>query len=115
MKGALADKPVTKFAPLPTGAPDGANPTSIPTTEAVPTAAPGVEAPAVIPVAVPDLTGKSISQALSLLSGANLLGNFVMSNGTPLPANTSALVVVSQNPVFNSVVTPGATIMIVVQ
>ena len=115
MKGALADTPKTKFAPLPTGAPDGANPTSTPSPATFPSAVPGVEVPVVPPVAVPDLTGKSISQALVLLSGSNLLGNFVMSNGAPLPANTSALVVVSQNPVLSSLVTPGATIIITVQ
>lgn len=115
MKGALADKPVTKFAPLPTGAPDGANPTSSPVASAFPSALPGVEAPVVTAVAVPDLMGKSISQALVLLSGANLMGNFVMSDGGALPANTSALIVVSQIPVANSAVASGATIMIAVQ
>ena len=115
MKGALADKPVTKFAPLPTGAPDGANPTGTPLPAVDPATVPGVEVPIVAPVAVPDLTGKSIAQALVLLSGSNLLGNFVMSNGAALPANTAALIVVGQNPVSNSVVAPGATIIITVQ
>lgn len=115
MKGALADKPVTKFAPLPTGVPNGANPTSSPSASAFPSAPPVVEAPVITTVAVPDLMGKSISQALVLLSGANLMGNFVMSDGGPLPANTAALIVVSQNPVANSVVATGATIMISVQ
>ncbi|MDP4589019.1 MAG: PASTA domain-containing protein, partial [Candidatus Nanopelagicales bacterium] len=66
-------------------------------------------------VAVPDLVGKSISEALVLLSGANLMGNFVMSDGGVLPANTSELIVVSQNLVANSVVAPGSTIVISVQ
>ena len=119
MKGALADKPVTKFAPLPAGVLDGVNPTSSPVAPVLPSDLPSplpvVEAPVATLVVVPDLVGKSISQALVLLSGANLLGNFVMSNGAPLPANTSALIVVSQNPVVSSVVTPGATILISVQ
>lgn len=113
MKGALADKPVTKFAPLPTGVPNGANPTSIPS--ALPSALPVVEAPVITTVAVPDLMGKSISQALVLLSGANLMGNFVMSDGGSLPANTAALIVVSQSPIANSAVAAGTTIMISVK
>jgi hypothetical protein len=115
MKGALADKPVTNFAPLPTGVLDGASPTSSPVAPVLPSPSPVDEAPVANLVVVPDLVGKSISQALVLLSGANLLGNFVMSNGTPLPANTSALIVVSQNPVVSSVVTPGSTVLISVQ
>jgi len=113
MKGALADKPVTNFAPLPTGAQDGASPTSIPSV--LPTDLPVVEAPVVTTVAVPDLMGKSISQALVLLSGANLLGNFVMSDGTALPANIATLIVVSQSLVANSAVPAGTTVIISVK
>jgi hypothetical protein len=94
---------------------DGASPTSSPVAPVLPSPSPVDEAPVANLVVVPDLAGKSISQALVLLSGANLLGNFVMSNGTPLPANTSALIVVSQNPVVSSVVTPGSTVLISVQ
>ncbi|MEJ6493768.1 MAG: transglycosylase domain-containing protein [Actinomycetes bacterium] len=115
MKGALADKPVTKFAPLPTGAPDGANPTSSPVASPFPSGLPGVQAPVVTAVAVPDLLGKSISEALVLLSGANLMGNFVMSDGGALPANTAALIVVSQSLVANSAVPAGTTIIISVK
>ncbi len=111
MKGALANMPVTKFAPLPTGVPNGANPTNSPS----PSALPITEPPVAATVTVPDLTGKTIAQALVLLSGANVMGNFVMSNGAALPADTSALIVISQIPVANSVVTAGATIVISVQ
>lgn len=113
MKGALADKPVMNFAPLPTGAQNGANPTSSPAI--LPSGEPVIEAPVVTTVAVPDLMGKSISQALVLLSGANLMGNFVMSDGTALPANTTALIVVSQSLVANSAVPAGTTIIILVK
>ena len=113
MKGALADKPVTNFAPLPTGAQNGANPTSSPAI--LPSGEPVIEAPVVTTVAVPDLMGKSISQALVLLSGANLMGNFVMSDGTALPANTTALIVVSQSLVANSAVPAGTTVIISVK
>jgi len=76
---------------------------------------PVVEAPVVTTVAVPDLMGKSISQALVLLSGANLLGNFVMSDGTALPANIATLIVVSQSLVANSAVPAGTTVIISVK
>ena len=113
MKGALADKPVTDFAPLPTGAPNGANPTSSPSVTPLvdPSALPAPAATAI----VPDLSGKTIEQALILLNGANLMGNFVMSNGGALPANTAALIVVSQTPVGSSVVAVGTTLVISVQ
>lgn len=113
MKGALADKPVAIFAPLPTDMPNGASPTSSPAT--IPPGEPVLEAPVVMAVAVPDLIGNSISQALALLSGANLMGNFVMSDGSALPTNTAALIVVSQSPLANSAVPPGATIVILVK
>lgn len=69
MKGALKGVPVTKFAPLPTGQPNGANPTESPSPSANPSQTP-IDPNA--PVSVPDLTGTTSDQAISILQGLGL-------------------------------------------
>jgi beta-lactam-binding protein with PASTA domain len=61
--------PVTKFAPLPTGQPNGANPTESPSPSANPSQSP-IDPNA--PVSVPDLTGTTSAQAISILQGLGL-------------------------------------------
>jgi len=69
MKGALKDLPIQKFPDLPTGQPNGANPTETPSPSASPSQAP-VDPNA--PVSVPDLIGTTSEQAISTLQGLGL-------------------------------------------
>jgi membrane peptidoglycan carboxypeptidase len=68
MKGALKDLPVQQFAALPTGQPNGANPTESPSPSAAPTTPIDPNAP----VSVPDVVGTTSDQAISILQGLNL-------------------------------------------
>jgi len=79
MKGALKDLPVQKFPDLPTGQPNGANPTESPSPSAVPSLAP-VDPNA--PVSVPDLTGTTSDQAISILQGLGLNPILELQNGS---------------------------------
>jgi hypothetical protein len=69
MKGALKDLPVQKFPGLPSGQPNGANPTETPSPSAIPTLAP-VDPNA--PVSMPDLKGTTSDQAILILQGLGL-------------------------------------------
>jgi membrane peptidoglycan carboxypeptidase len=66
MKAALKDLPVKKFAGLPSGQPNGANPTDSPSASAAPTPAPTVL------VTVPNLRGATAEDATSVLQGLGL-------------------------------------------
>ena len=66
MKGALKDLPVQKFPGLPSGQPNGANPTESPSPSAMPSLAP-VDPNA--PVSMPDLKGTTSDQAIATLQG----------------------------------------------
>ncbi len=69
MKGALKDLPIQKFPDLPSGQPNGANPTETPSPSASPSVAP-VDPNA--PVSVPDLLGAPSDQAIATLQAAGL-------------------------------------------
>jgi membrane peptidoglycan carboxypeptidase len=69
MKGALKDLPVQRFPSLPTGQPNGANPTESPSPSAVPTLTP-VDPNA--PVEMPDLKGIASDEAIATLQGLGL-------------------------------------------
>jgi membrane peptidoglycan carboxypeptidase len=72
MKGALKDLPVQKFAGLPSGQPNGANPTDSPSASAVPTIAPVDPAAPVVTVAVPDVRRAKVADATAVLQGLGL-------------------------------------------
>jgi membrane peptidoglycan carboxypeptidase len=67
MKAALKDLPVKKFAGLPSGQPNGANPTDSPSASPTPTPAP------VVLVTLPNLQGASVADATSVLQGLGLV------------------------------------------
>ena len=69
MKGALKDLPIQKFPGLPSGQPNGANPTESPSPSAMPSMAP-IDPNA--PVSIPDLTGIASDQAITVLQGLGL-------------------------------------------
>jgi len=79
MKGALKGMPVQKFPDLPTGQPNGANPTESPSPSATPTLAP-IDPNA--PVSVPDLKGTTSDQAISVLQALGLNPILELQNGS---------------------------------
>ena len=79
MKGALKDLPVQSFPGLPTGQPNGANPTESPSPSAVPTLAP-VDPTA--PVSIPNLMGTPADQAISVLQGLGLNPTLELQDGS---------------------------------
>lgn len=69
MKAALADFPITKFAPLPKGQPNGAKPTASPSPLPSPTPTPTQ----VATVVLPDLLGVTIEDAIAVLEELGLI------------------------------------------
>lgn len=107
MKGALRDLPVQKFAGLPSGQPDGANPTDSPSASADPTIAPIDPAAPVVTVAVPDIRGTKVADATAVLQG---LGLSVILELQPGADVTLQLYVVDQLPAGTTIVNSGSTV-----
>ena len=107
MKGALKDLPVQKFAGLPSGQPNGANPTDSPSASAVPTIAPVDPAAPVVTVAVPDVRRAKVADATAVLQG---LGLSVILELQPGADSTLQLYVVDQLPASATVVNSGSTV-----
>ena len=118
MKNALKDIPVTKFAPLPKGQPNGAHPTDSPSPSPVvtaPSVSPSPKPSPVVKVAVPDLTGLTKDEATVILDTFKLKYVFVMNDGSALPTDTSLLLVVAQIPIMDSLVSEGTTVTVSLQ
>lgn len=107
MKGALRDLPVQKFAGLPSGQPDGANPTDSPSASADPTIALIDPAAPVVTVAVPDIRGAKVADATAVLQG---LGLSVILELQPGADVTLQLYVVDQLPAGATIVNSGSTV-----
>ena len=107
MKGALKDLPVQKFAGLPSGQPNGANPTDSPSASAVPTVAPVDPAAPVVAVTVPDVRRAKVADATAVLQG---LGLSVVLELQPGAVSTSQLYVVDQLPASTTVVNSGSAV-----
>ena len=107
MKAALKDLPVQKFAGLPSGQPNGANPTDSPSASAVPTT-PVVDPSApVVSVTIPDVRRAKVSDATAVLQG---LGLSVVLELQPGADSTLPLFVVDQMPTSSTVVNSGSTV-----
>lgn len=107
MKGALKDLPVQKFAGLPSGQPNGANPTDSPSASAVPTT-PGLDPAApVVAVTIPDIRRAKVADATAVLQG---LGLSVVLELQPGADSTLPLYVVDQLPAGTTVVNSGSTV-----
>lgn len=104
MKIALRDFPVQKFAGLPSGQPNGANPTDSPSASAVPTIDPTTP---VVTVNVPDVRGAKVADATAVLQG---LGLSVALELQPGADSTLQLYVLDQLPVSATVVNSGSTV-----
>jgi membrane peptidoglycan carboxypeptidase len=107
MRGALKDLPVQKFAGLPSGQPNGANPTDSPSASALPTIAPVDPAAPVVTVAVPDVRGAKVADATAVLQG---LGLSVLLELQPGADSTLQLYVVDQLPASTTPVNSGSTV-----
>ncbi|MCF8554696.1 MAG: penicillin-binding protein [Candidatus Nanopelagicales bacterium] len=104
MKGALKDLPVQSFPGLPSGQPNGANPTESPSPSAAPSLAP-VDPTA--PVSVPDLMGTPSDQAISILQGLGLNPVLELQEGS----NASLpLYVLEQSVAVGSLSLPGTNV-----
>ena len=104
MKAALADFPITKFAPLPKGQPNGAKPTASPSPLPSPTPTPTQ----VATVVLPDLLGVTIEDAIAVLEE---LGLIVAIEETEPDADPGLQrYVVEQSPVNAKVVQVGSTV-----
>jgi membrane peptidoglycan carboxypeptidase len=102
MKGALADLPISKFAPLPKGQPSGAKSTASPTPS--PTPSPSI----VATVILPDLLGVTIEDATVVLQELGLL--VVVEETEPGADPELQRYVVEQSPVNTTVVQVGSTV-----
>jgi hypothetical protein len=102
MKGALADLPISKFAPLPKGQPNGAKSTASPTPSPTPT--PSI----VATVILPDLLGVTIEDATVVLQELGLL--VVVEETEPDADPELQRYVVEQSPVNSTVVQVGSTV-----
>ena len=107
MRGALKDFPVQKFAGLPSGQPNGANPTDSPSASAMPTVAPVDPAAPVVTVAVPDVRRAKVADATAVLQG---LGLSVILELQPGADSTQQLYVVDQIPASTTAVNSGSTV-----
>ena len=103
MKGALKDSPVKKFAALPTGQPNGANPTESPSPSAAPTTPVDPNAP----VTMPDLVGTTSDQAISILQGLGLNPILELQLGSDA---TLPLFVLEQSVTVGSMSLPGTNV-----
>ena len=107
MKGALKDLPVQKFAGLPTGEPNGANPTDSPSASAVPTIAPVDPAAPVVTVMVPDVRRAKVADATAVLQG---LGLSVVLELQPGADSTRQLYVLDQFPASTTAANSGSVV-----
>ena len=107
MKGALKDLPVQKFAGLPTGEPNGANPTDSPSASAVPTIAPVDPAAPVVTVMVPDVRRAKVADATAVLQG---LGLSVVLELQPGVDSTRQLYVLDQFPASTTAANSGSVV-----
>jgi hypothetical protein len=107
MKAALKDLPVQKFAGLPSGQPNGANPTDSPSASAVPTIAPIDPAAPVVTVSVPDVRRAKVADATAVLQG---LGLSVVLELQPGADSTLPLFVLDQSPVSATVAPSGTKV-----
>ena len=104
MKGALKDLPIQKFPALPTGQPNGANPTETPSPSAMPSLAP-VDPSA--PVSIPDLMGTPSDQAISILQGLGLNPVLELQEGSNA---TLPLFVLEQSVAVGTLTLPGTNV-----
>lgn len=107
MKAALKDLPVQKFAGLPSGQPNGANPTDSPSASAVPTTPVVDPAAPVVAVTIPDIRRAKVADATAVLQG---LGLSVVLELQPGADSTLPLYVVDQLPASTTVVNSGSTV-----
>jgi membrane peptidoglycan carboxypeptidase len=107
MKAALKDLPVQKFAGLPSGQPNGANPTDSPSASAVPTTPVVDPAAPVVAVTIPDIRRAKVTDATAVLQG---LGLSVVLELQPGADSTLPLYVVDQLPASTTVVNSGSTV-----
>ena len=107
MKAALKDMPVQKFAGLPSGAPNGANPTDSPSASAAPTVAPVDPAAPAVTVTVPDVRRAKVTDATTVLQG---LGLSVVLELQPGADSTLPLFVLDQSPVGATPVPSGTKV-----
>jgi membrane peptidoglycan carboxypeptidase len=106
MMGALKDLPVQKFAALPTGQPNGANPTESPSASASPSLAP-IDPNA--PVSIPDLVGTTSDQAISTLQGLGLNPILELQIGSDV---SLPLFVLEQSVVAGTMSMPGTNVIL---
>jgi membrane peptidoglycan carboxypeptidase len=104
MKGALKDLPIQKFPGLPSGQPNGANPTESPSPSAMPSLTP-VDPNA--PVSMPDLKGITSDQAIATLQalGLNPILELQIGSNASLP-----LVVSDQSVAVGTLSPPGTNV-----
>ena len=107
MKAALNDLPIQKFAGLPSGQPNGANPTDSPSASAIPTIAPIDPAAPVVTIAVPDVRLAKVADATAVLQG---LGLSVILELQPGADSTLELYVLDQTPASTTPVSSGSTV-----
>ncbi|MEI6108666.1 MAG: penicillin-binding protein [Actinomycetes bacterium] len=107
MKNALKNVPVTKFAPLPAGQPNGANPTDSPSPSAAPTTS-ASSGPAVNAM-IPDLSRTKVSDAAAVLQGLGFNVALQPQAGvdTKLP-----MFVISQSPLAGTQALTGSTVIL---
>ena len=107
MKAALKDLPIQKFAGLPSGQPNGANPTDSPSASAIPTIAPIDPAAPAVTIAVPDVRLAKVADATAVLQG---LGLSVVLELQPGVDSTLELYVLDQTPASTTPVSSGSTV-----
>jgi membrane peptidoglycan carboxypeptidase len=107
MKGALKDLPVQKFADLPSGQPNGANPTDSPSASAAPTVPTVDPAAPVVSVVIPDVRRAKVADATAVLQG---LGLSVVLELQPGADAKLQLYVVDQLPASTTTVNSGTTV-----
>jgi membrane peptidoglycan carboxypeptidase len=107
MKGALKNLPVQKFADLPSGQPNGANPTDSPSASAAPTVPTVDPAAPVVSVVIPDVRRAKVADATAVLQG---LGLSVVLELQPGADAKLQLYVVDQLPASTTTVNSGTTV-----
>ena len=107
MKGALKDLPIQEFAGLPSGEPNGANPTDSPSASAVPIIAPVDPVAPVVTVMVPDVRRAKVADATAVLQG---LGLSVVLELQPGADSTRQLYVLDQFPVSTTAANSGSVV-----
>jgi membrane peptidoglycan carboxypeptidase len=109
MKAALKDFPVQKFSGLPSGEPNGANPTNIPSPSPTPTPTASPIDPEVAEetVSIPDVRGVKVTDATAVLQG---LGLSVILELQPEADSALELIVLDTSPAIESKVDIGSTV-----